>query len=101
MNLILQRMLNIYLGSPQGRSDIGIAVSGLASFHGYEQGSPSDTRDYVNEFIPTFEEIDQMKDTYIVHQGAQEIAAHVYQFALPWPIKVGLEVYSFYDYFKD
>ena len=101
MNLLLQRLMNIYLGSPQGQSDIARGVTAFGSFHVYEQGSPSDTRDNVNQYIPTFEEIDRFKDSYIVQQGAQELAAHVYQFALPWPVKLGMEVYSFYDYFTD
>ncbi len=69
--------------------------------HLFADDPSGETIQNINELIPTFEEIDQMKDSYIVQQGAQELAAHVYQFALPWPVKLGMEVYSFYDYFTD
>ena len=99
MNFLLQKFLRVYLGSPEGQSDVGQFTTALATFHGYEQGSPSDTRDYVNDLIPTFEEIEQSKDSFLFEQGSQELAARFFRFALPWPVKFALEAYTLYDYF--
>lgn len=64
--------------------------------------TPSDTRDNINELIPTFEEIEGVKDAYITQQVMQEFFMHGLRLAVPGgvPVKIGLEAYSLYDYFN-
>ncbi|AXH78808.1 MAG: hypothetical protein [Circular genetic element sp.] len=78
---------------------IDATMKGVVAFASYEQGSPSDTRDYVNEFIPTPE---QVKNNFVFNQTMQEMAYRGMRVALPGgvPVKVALETYTLYDYFN-
>ena len=70
-------------------------------YHLFSDDVAGSTIDNVNELIPTFEDIDNVKDSYLAEQSVQELAAHVFMLSIPAPIKIGMEVYSFYDYFMN
>jgi hypothetical protein len=87
--LIVQR----YMNSRQARRDLvsGILLPYQIKHHFQYGNTPQDTREDINQLIPTFEEIDNVK----------ELVAHVFMFSIPAPIKLGMEIYSFYDYFMN
>jgi hypothetical protein len=97
--LIVQR----YMNSRQARRDLvsGILLPYQIKHHFQYGNTPQDTREDINQLIPTFEEIDNVKDSYLAEQAVQELAAHVFMFSIPAPIKLGMEIYSFYDYFMN
>ena len=63
-------------------------------FRDYDQGTPSDTADNINEFFEPHLD-------FFFEQGAQELAAHVYKLGIPWPVKLAIETYSIYDYLAE
>ena len=70
-------------------------------YHIYGDDVAGTTIDNINEMIPTFEDVDNFKESYFSEQAAQELAAHVFMFSIPAPVKLLMEVYSFYDYFNE
>ena len=79
-----------------------IIVDALGVYSHFTADSNSgSTIDNINEMIPTFEDVDSFRESYIVEQAAQELAAHVFMFAIPAPVKLLMEAYSFYDYFNE
>ena len=61
--------------------------------------TPGDTRDNINEFIPTPEEV---QGGFIANQALQEVAMKGMGLAIPGgaPVKVIIEAYTLYDYFN-
>ena len=72
-----------------------------ATYFTHDDVGSQTTRELINENIPTFEEVYDLKDSYPVRQIRQELVARVYQIALPLPVKLALEVYDIYDYFAN
>ena len=74
-------------------------------YHLFSDDVAGSTIDNVNQMIPTFDDVREsereVRENFFVEQAAQELAAHVFLFTLPLPIKIGLEVYSFYEYFNE
>ena len=97
--LLFQR----YLNSRQARRDVvsGVLLPYQIRNHFLYGNTPQDTREDVNQLIPTFEEIDNFKDSYLAQQAVQELAAHVFMFSLPLPLKLAMEGYSLYEYFNE
>jgi hypothetical protein len=64
--------------------------------YGDNVGSPQDTRELINSYIPTEE---QVKDNFFVGQALEEGVNRALGVFLPVPIKIAWEVYTLYDYF--
>ena len=76
---------------------VGGYHAGKQEFRDYEQGTPSDTAELVQD---TYDDYVDPHVDFILEQSAQEVAAYVYKVALPLPLKLGIEVYGIYDYFN-
>ena len=70
-------------------------------YHIYGDDVAGTTVDNISQMIPTFEEVESFKDTYLGEQIRDETIMHLFGIGMPLPIKLGWEVYSFHDYFNE
>jgi len=85
----------------QPRSGSAVSDAARIYYHIYSDDVAGSTVDNVNELIPTLEDIDSLKESFIVEQAVQELAATVFMFSLSLPIKIAMEVHSIYDYLNE